>query len=445
MLIGRYRFNLDALLARIIYRWRLQTISLLLLLIMLVGFGSGLIPPFWKGRAELTLATAPGATVLFDGQHWPRPVYAGHHTIEAALPDGRGSWADIELQAGQALTLTLPAGLMEPRERSLPAAAPGTHIEQVWWADDAWRVMSVQDPPPAPQNQNRGSSEPTPTPQPGQTVAVTRSNVERLATLDVYAGLADQVHVDGQLREAVYRSNVNRGFNDQSLGTIEVRGWEQTVQTIPMSTSLSLLRFAPNGAAVLMAEQVPSGGEQVYLLRFNGARAPLVALPGHIVRLSWRPDSTAVVIHSIQGERLILTLVRLAPSVIAAVVADLPAANYAGAIVPLTWDDAGLLWVAPEQIDTTTSLWAAPLASLIPERRGSLDARALTRLADGSLRAVTIEGEQVVIGRYVSDIFIGETIVPRVPAVPDLMGIWQGTELLLQSGQRAWLLDVAEH
>jgi hypothetical protein len=49
-----------------------------------------------------------------------------------------------------------------------------------------------------------------------------------------------------------------------------------------------------------------------------------------------------------------------------------------------------------------------------------------------------------VIGRYENDIFMGETTVPRVMAAPDLVGIWQGTELLLQSGQRAWLLDVAE-
>ncbi|MFL5800908.1 MAG: hypothetical protein ACJ8CR_04125, partial [Roseiflexaceae bacterium] len=228
-------------------------------------------------------------------------------------------------------------------------------------------------------------------------------------------------------------------------GTIDVRGWGQTVQTIPMSASLALLRFAPNGAALLLAEQVPSSGEQVYLLRPNQARAPLVAVPGHIVRLSWRPDSAAVVIHSIQGERLTLTLVRLAPSIIAAVVADLPAAAYAGGIVPLTWDDAGLLWVAPDQTEGATALWAAPLASLIPERRGLLDARALTPLADGSLRVVVIQGEDVVIGRYVHDIFIGETTVPRVPAAPDLTGVWQGSELLLQSGQRAWLLDVADH
>jgi hypothetical protein len=49
-----------------------------------------------------------------------------------------------------------------------------------------------------------------------------------------------------------------------------------------------------------------------------------------------------------------------------------------------------------------------------------------------------------VIGRYQGDTFIGETIVPRVLAAPDLMGMWQGNELLLQSGRHAWLLDLIE-
>jgi hypothetical protein len=337
----------------------------------------------------------------------------------------------------------LPTGLRELRERTLPPAAPGTHIDQVWWADGAWRVRSVQSPPTYPQDARQRTSEPTPTPQPGQIVAVGPHRVERLATLDAYAGLADQVHRESQLIEAVYRPNTNRGLSDVSLGSIDVRGWGSAPQTIPISAPLTLLRFAPDGNALLEAEQVPSGGAQLYLIRPNQHRAPLVAVPGQIMRLSWRPDSHAVVIHSVQGERLTLTLVRLAPSIIAAVVADLDAARYAGAIVPLTWDDAGLLWIAPDQQGIST-LWRAPLISLIPERAGPLDARALTRLPDGTLRVVAIQRDMVVIGRSIGDIFIGETLVPHVPAAPDLVGIWQGDELVLQGDGRAWLLDVAE-
>jgi hypothetical protein len=440
MQLGAYRINLDALLARMIYRWRVQVLGAVLLLVALAGLLSGTIPPFWNSRATLAIIAAPGATVQVDGRSWPRPVYAGQHTILTTMPDGLRAWSDIELRAGQALTLTLPTGLATPRERSLPAAAPGTHIAQVWWADGTWRVVSIPNPPLETEAEQ---GQPTPTSAPGQTIAVGRQSVERLTTLDAYAGLADQVHRNSQLLEAVYRSNPSQGFSDQALGTIEVRGWSSVVQTIPISAPVTLLRFAPDGAALLIAERVPSGGEQLFLLRPAQPRVPLVAVPGRIARLSWHPNSTAVVIHSIQGERLTLTVVRLAPTIIAAVIADLDSARYAGAIVPLTWDADGLLWVAPDQ-QGSSALWSAPLTSLIPERSGDLKARAIWYLPDGTLRVLTVQEESVLLGRYQGDIFIGEATVPRVPAAPDLMGMWHDGELLLQAGDQAWLLDIVE-
>jgi hypothetical protein len=440
MQIGAYCINLDALLARMVYRWRVQVLGAVLLLVALVGLLSGLIPPFWNGRATLAITAAPGATVQIDGRSWPRPVYAGRHTILATMPDGRRAWSDIELRAGQALTLTLPTGLATPRERSLPAAAPGTHIAQVWWTDGTWRVVSIPNPPLETEAEQ---GKPTPTSAPGQTIAVGRQSVERLTTLDAYAGLADQVHHNSQLLEAVYRPNPSQGFSDQALGSVEVRGWSSVVQTLPISAPLTLLRFAPDGTALLAAERVPSGGEQLFLLRPVQPRIPLVAVPGRIARLSWRPDGTAVVIHSLQGERLTLTVVRLEPTIIAAVVADLDSARYVGAIVPLTWDADGLLWVAPD-LQGRSALWSAPLTSLIPERSGDLEARAIWYLPDGTLRALLVQDEEVVIGRYQGDIFIGEATVPRMPAAPDLMGMWHDGELLLQAGDQAWLLDIVE-
>jgi hypothetical protein len=440
--VGRYQINLDALLARIVYRWRLRVTALALLLVAMAGITTGIIPPLWKGRAALAVLAAPGATVQLDAQPWPRAVYAGEHTLLASLPDGRSSWATFTLRASEALTLTLPAGLSAPIERSLPPAAPGTHIERVWWADNAWRVSSVQDPPVTPSDSRAQMASETATALPGQTVAVSAQGMERLPTLDAYAGLADQVHVNGRMLEAVYRANPERGFSNLSTGSIELRGWG-AVQTIPISAPLTLLRFAPDGATLLVAEQVPSGGEQVYLIAQNRTRVPLVALPGQIARLSWRPDGSAVVIHSLQGERLTLTLVRLAPTVSAAAIAEFPAASYAGSIVPLTWDADGLLWVAPDQ-NSAPALWRAPLTSLIPERKGALDARALTCLPDGTLRILTIQDGAVVVGRVQGDIIVGEATVSRVPAAPDLMGIWQGQQLLLQGGGQVWLLDLAE-
>ncbi len=129
-------------------------------------------------------------------------------------------------------------------------------------------------------------------------------NVERLATLDAYAGLADRSGSADSSTKQSYRSSQDRGLGDLSLGNIEIRGWGQATQTIPISSPLSLLRFAPSGTALLEAERVPSGGEQVYPITSTQPRTPIVAVPGAIVRLAWRPDSRAVVIHSLQGELL---------------------------------------------------------------------------------------------------------------------------------------------
>ncbi len=442
MTIAGYRINFDALLARLVYRWRYQALAVVVLALALGGVISGAIPPFWRGRVDLAVSAAQGATVLVDGLAWPRPIYAGAHHLEAMTPDGRRSWADVTLQSGAALTVTLPVGLPAPSERSVPPAAPGTHIGLVWWSDGAWRVLSVPDAPAVRSETAHESAGPTPVAIPDQTIAIGPQSVARLSTLDAYAGLADQVHHGDQLWEAVYQPSTRSDYGGQSLGTIEVRGWSGTMQTLPISTPLTLLRFSPDGTMLLWAEQVASGGQQVYLAQRDGARTPVIAIPGQIVRLSWRPDSSAVVLHSVQGDRLTLTLVRLAPSIVAAAIADLPAVSYAGAMVPLTWDDTALLWVAPDRVGS--ALWRAPLRTLIAERAGPLDARALAYLPDGTLRVVVIQDAHVVIGRYRDGLIIGETTAAQVQPAPDLNGIWQGSDLLSQGGGQTWLLTVDE-
>lgn len=54
-----------------------------------------------------------------------------------------------------------------------------------------------------------------------------------------------------------------------------------------------------------------------------------------------------------------------------------------------------------------------------------------------------VQDERLEIGRYQGELFIGETSVPSVPAARDLIGEWQGDELLVQGGGRAWLLDLS--
>jgi hypothetical protein len=437
VIFAGYRFNLDALLARIVFRWHWRLVLLLLALSGSAGVGSGLIPPMWRGVAQLTVEAAPQATVTVDGKAWPFPIYAGQHSVTARYPDGRSSWADVTLSAGTPLTITLPTGLPEPRTQLLTPAAPELQIDHVWWADGGWRVLNV---PAQEEVTETGKTTPSePQRYAGQTIALRSGSAVRLSTIDAYAGLADQVHIGDARVEAVYVPSDQAGRGNASAGLVEVRGWSKETTPITISAPLTLMRFSPTGDALLLAEQA-AAGEQVTLVQASGERAALVALPGQITRVAWHEDGRAVVLHSRQGERLTLTLIRLQPTVVTAVLADLDAAAYPGDVVPLAWDEDTLLWVAPDREGTST-LWRTTLDSPTSEQVMPLDARALRVLPDGELRVLVVHGEQLVVGRYRGRQFLGEAVVSGVPAADDLRGMWQSDQLLMQSDGHVWLLD----
>ncbi|MDW8213040.1 MAG: hypothetical protein RMJ55_05765 [Roseiflexaceae bacterium] len=89
-------------------------------------------------------------------------------------------------------------------------------------------------------------------------------------------------------------------------------------------------------------------------------------------------------------------------------------------------------------------MWRASLDTLLPERQMPLDARAITLLADGTLRVVLIWEGDVLIGRLDGDRFISETTLAGVPARANLVGEWYGNELLLRSESDAWLITIVE-
>lgn len=455
MFIAGYQINLDALLARIMYRWHIAIMLGMLAVGALSGFASGIIPPFWRDPATLGVIADPAAVITVDGRPWPRPLYAGDHHIIATLPDGRASWADVTLAASETLTITMPAGLPTPRVQALPPAAPGMVIAQVWRSGDSWRVQSAQAPAPVTANDDGTRMQPTPaaTVMPSL-IAVNPRGMERLTTIDAYGGLADQLTTPARTVEAVFVPNQQAGYGDRSIGTVEVRGWPAASAAITLTHPLTLLRFSPAGDALLLVEQTTATGVQASIADDDGRRLPLIAMPGQVTRVVWRADGQALALHSIDDtasqsqsrdgpvSRLYLTLVRLEPVIAAVTVADLDAAMYAGDGVPLTWGNEGALWIAPDDAGNRV-LWRAPLKTLIPERRQALDALALTLLPDGDLRVLLVQGDYLMIGRLHGDVLIGETVVLNVPIADDLTGQFAGDELVVQSGGRAWLLDLA--
>jgi hypothetical protein len=437
MTVAGYQINFDALLARMVYRWHWRIALGVVAVAAVIGVAAGIVPPFWRGAAALAVSAPVGATITVDRKPWPRPLYAGVYRVAAHLPDGRTSWADVSFTAGLTTSLTLPPGLPEPRERVLPPPAPGFAVEQVWWADGGWRVRSR---PMLAEEDDAATAETAPTSEPAaqQVVAVTENGFERLAMIDAYGGLADQGHRGETPVEAVFVPDAN-GYSGRAGGTVEVRGWSAALDVITVTQPVTMLRFSPAGDALLLAEQTPAG-EQVSLVRREGEREVLVAVPGRLTRVSWRDDGTALVLHSREREHLTLTLVRLAPTTGAAVIAELDAAHYPGDVAPLAWDARGLLWIAPES-SGASALWQASLANLLPERVVAMDAQALTVLPDGDVRVLMRQDGVFVIGRFRRTQFIGETVLTSVLAEDHVVGVWQGNDLLLQSRSRAWLLD----
>lgn len=428
MIVAGYRINLDALLARVIYRWHWKIALAVLMVAGLTGVASGAIPPFWRGRAELRVQAAPEAHITVDGRPWNGDIYAGTHVVAATLPDGRRSWIHVALHAGEMVALDLPPGLPLPQVRRMPSAAPGMRLASIWRAGDSWRVQSITPPLADTDAKDAGESVPA-----TQTIAVAASGIERLTTIDAYRGRADVLTVNGVRYEAVYEPAQPGGRQENR---IVVRGWNPVTTTVV--GDVSLVRLAPDGRALLLAERTVAG-EQIRYVTPDAPPVAVVALPGTIAGVAWHPSGHAVVIASRNGDQRALTLARLRPTPVAAVIAE-PATD---GLPPYAWSDNEIIWIAPDD-GGKPQVWRAGLDTLLPEHQMPLDARAMTRLADGTLRIVMIQDSNVVIGRLDGDRFIGETTLAGVPARADLAGEWYGDELLLRSGNDAWLITIVE-
>jgi hypothetical protein len=301
-------------------------------------------------------------------------------------------------------------------------------VAAIWRAGDSWRVQSVAVLPTE-TRENDADHRDLAT----QTIAIGSRGVERLMTIDAYRGRADVLTVGDVGYEAVYEPS-RPGSQQESQ--VVVRGWDRVIAT--GVGNISLLRFAPDGQALLLAERTVAG-EQIRYMTPESPPTPVVAIPGRITGLAWHPAGSAVLIASSEGEQRALTLARLRPTPVATVIAE-PAAD---GLPPYAWGDNGIIWIAPDE-EGKVHMWSASLDALLPERHVALDARAITRCADGMLRLVTVQERRVIIGRLEGNLIIGEAVLAEIPAHPDLTGEWYGNELLLRSSDSAWLITIVE-
>lgn len=434
-----YRIHWDALFARIVYRWFWQTALVVLLAGSLFSLVSGIIPPVWRGKATMNI-TAPDAQVLVDGQAWPREIYAGSHTVTARWTDGRVAWTSVEIAADGSQDIALQPGLLTPRVRAIPAAGPGLKVDRIWRADGAWRVVSVPNIV-ASANTNQQASV-RPTALPGQTVAIKPQGLERMSTIDAYKGIADEIHSGDTLIRAWFAAGASA--ND-TRGTVVVQGWTTSETTIPVSQTVSMLRLSPDGKELLVSLQVGNSGEQIALGDVSSQiLTPLIAVPGTVTAMEWSPASNAALVTSISQSRLTLTLIRIVPSIVAAVMTEIDIAAGTQPVISTSWTADALFWLASPGADTSATLWKAPLSSLIPESQRPLQAYAFSMLADGSIRILTSQRDQLVVGRLDGKRFTGEAFVPDITPDASLTGTWRGSDILIYKQNQAWLVQFAE-
>lgn len=449
IMLGPYQLNGRALLARVVYRW--SWIALLALLALLsLGLLRGGLARLTNGSGTLEIVAPAGATVLQGGLGGSLAqsgvVTAGSYTVSAFLPDGRHSWQTVTVAAGTTVTATLDPGLAELRSRAILPAGPGAQLGALRWANGAWRVPSFTPDRGAETDAAPSGAAPR---YRVETSALTAEATTALATLNAFNGLADEVTVAGQPQSASYRAPLGYG----TVGALEISAGGSEAATVPISSTLRWMQWAPDGGALLWAEQATASSEQLRLWTPRAPVVAVVAVPGQVEAVRWQAAGAAALVVSNDGRQVALTLVRLRPAVDSRVVAVLPIAVAAdqptagaGLRVPLSWSDTRVLWIAPDGAGTTR-LFSAALADALPTVGSPMETLALHVERDGTLRLAQVAGDGVVIARQRADgTILGLGWVPNVSAATVTSGQWamDGASLVLQGGAQGWLVTAAD-
>lgn len=129
--IGPYRIHLDALAARLIYRWRPYVIIAILLLIGAFGWRpiQAWIRSVNAQPAHLSIVAPDDMQVLVNGEPWNGTAPSGSVVIEGLRGDRRVV-ATLNLDAGRPMTVTLTDGVTAgPLE---PIAVPSGEIVRLY-------------------------------------------------------------------------------------------------------------------------------------------------------------------------------------------------------------------------------------------------------------------------------------------------------------------------
>lgn len=290
--LGPYRIHLDALLARVLYRWRVETIIAATALLLIIVGPRAVEVAFDVARptAEVTIVAPDGATVWVDGTPWDGTMRVGAHVIEARRGDQTTSRSVIITDTSP-VTITLPDPWPSPivNEAALPT---GASLIRVQMTAAGVRLDYQVEPPPS----DGGAAASSAAPRPRRVVMVATNDrrVEPFVTGSAYDGLYDEARLDGRTTAAwVEPSGGQRStvvLQWEAPGDDAADSADPTVKTATafMSDVSDVLADPLRRQAILV--QYRNGVSQLTQMRSQGALRPIGAVRGELRFTSWTAD-----------------------------------------------------------------------------------------------------------------------------------------------------------
>lgn len=285
--IGSIIVHLDALVARIVYPWRMHAI--MVAAIVLITLGLLLARPalitMMQPVAPLAIVAHERMTITVDGRPWPSEVRAGPHRIVGVL-DNRTVWRDVVATA-HPMTVTLHPG-WKPIDVSPVALATHARLSSIRRTGAGVRLEYRIAETDATMRNDGAAHSGAAHSERFETVLIRQGMAERFVSADAYNGLYDE-DVGAWGRVAVWAKPA--AVRNQFTVTLAVDEMERATASVAAPSVRAIIADARRQQAIIGIED--GAITQLIVMRADGTTAPIGAARGTLVWSEWTPDRSA--------------------------------------------------------------------------------------------------------------------------------------------------------
>lgn len=284
---GNYQVNLDAIAARIIYRWRtpLLLVSIMLIVISFAPSLLFIVTERMRPVADLTLIAPDTMEVTVDGTPWPTEVRTGIRTIVGRSGD-RVTRRDVALEPATPVTVSLRIG-WAPLRLDAVALPQSAEAFRIYRDQDAirvdYRIVAATE------SQGDASQPPATRidPKMRRESMVFRAGIpERMVTSDAYNAWYDEANGQDERITVWARPESNRGeFRVTLSGEKSVTASATAVDAV----------IADGKRKQALFTSYSSGVSDIFVLKQNGLIEPVGAVRGTLTLRFWAHQSDVCV------------------------------------------------------------------------------------------------------------------------------------------------------